>query len=130
MKLHFILAAIVLASITGSAQNTFTYDQIRTRNNDVQWDEPYYVGQRYAKLTSTTIDISAERKYHLDIISTTHLPDNGAIYLCKDENRNNVTIMKKSDDALIIYDRGQRYLIIFEQDVTTRRHSRAVAAAD
>ncbi|SCX82401.1 hypothetical protein [Flavobacterium caeni] len=112
-KLLFLLT--VLLSVQGFAQKkTFAYSQIQTRNDKQQWGDNKFVGTQLARFTDTQIDVKADKDYHLSIVSKTDLPDNGVIYLCKDEKSNQVTVMLIDNVKMYLYSQTKRFLINFD----------------
>jgi len=106
---------LVLFSLTGIAQNrTFAFSEFQSRNAKQEWCNTQRVGSQLARFTPTKIDVKADKDYHLNIVSKTDLPDNGAIYLCKDEKSNPVTVMLIDNVKMYIYSQSKRFLINFD----------------
>jgi len=116
MNLKSLLVfSLALFSLSVSAQNkTFAFSEIQSRNNLQQWGNSQNVGQRVARFTPTEINLNVDTNYHLNIISKTDLPDNGVIYLCKDEKANAVTVMLIDNIKMYLYSKTKRFLINFD----------------
>ena len=106
---------LVLFSLNSLAQNrTFAFSEIQSRNEKQEWGLSQRVGAQLARFTPTKIDVKADKDYHLNILKKTDLPNNGAIYLCKDEKANSVTIMLIDNVKMYIYSESKRFLINFD----------------
>ena len=66
-----------------------------------------------ANFSEKEIEVYIGHNYRLDIVKETHLPDDGVIYLCKDEQQHDVTVMLIGDDKMYLYDDQKRFLINF-----------------
>jgi|JI6StandDraft_1071083.scaffolds.fasta_scaffold15225_4 hypothetical protein len=114
-----IYCFILIASLSSSAQNrVFTYSQIQTRNDDQEWSAIKNVSEQSVSFTCDEINLKVDKNYHLNIISKTDLPNNGVIYLCKDEETNPVTVMLIDDSKMYLYSKSKRYLINFDDSKT------------
>jgi hypothetical protein len=114
-----IYCFILIASLSSSAQNrVFTYSQIQTRNDDQEWSAIKNVSEQSVSFTCDEINLKVDKNYHLNIISKTDLPNNGVIYLCKDEDTNPVTVMLIDDSKMYLYSKSKRYLINFDDSKT------------
>jgi hypothetical protein len=114
-----IYCFILIASLSSSAQNrVFTYSQIQTRNGDQEWSAIKNVSEQSVSFTCDEINLKVDKNYHLNIISKTDLPNNGVIYLCKDEDTNPVTVMLIDDSKMYLYSKSKRYLINFDDSKT------------
>ena len=110
-----IYCFILIASLSSSAQNrVFTYSQIQTRNGDQEWSAIKNVSEQSVSFTCDEINLKVDKNYHLNIISKTDLPNNGVIYLCKDEDTNPVTVMLIDDSKMYLYSKSKRYLKNYE----------------
>lgn len=110
-----LLTLLFFLSLTLSAQNkTFVFSEYQTRNEKQQWGNTQRVGAQLAQFTPTQINVKADKDYHLNIVSKTDLPDNGAIYLCEDEKSNPVTVMLIDNIKMYIYSTTKRYMINFD----------------
>ena len=110
---------IPIASLSSLAQNrVFTYSQIQTRNGDQEWSAIKNVSEQSVSFTCDEINLKVDKNYHLNIISKTDLPNNGVIYLCKDEETNPVTVMLIDDSKMYLYSKSKRYLINFDDSKT------------
>jgi len=114
-----IYCFILIASLSSLAQNrVFTYSQIQTRNDDQEWSAIKNVSEQSVSFTCDEINLKVDKNYHLNIISKTDLPNNGVIYLCKDEDTNPVTVMLIDDSKMYLYSKSKRYLINFDDSKT------------
>ena len=114
-----IYCFILIASLSSLAQNrVFTYSQIQTRNDDQEWSVIKNVSEQSVSFTCDEINLKVDKNYHLNIISKTDLPNNGVIYLCKDEETNPVTVMLIDDSKMYLYSKSKRYLINFDDSKT------------
>ncbi|HEX9979262.1 MAG TPA: hypothetical protein VGB50_01710 [Flavobacterium sp.] len=109
--LSLLMAFVALSAV--SQDKNFTFDEIQSRNASLEWESSQKVKQRTAHFTADEIVVDVDKSYRLDIVKETHLPDNGVIYLCKDEKRHDVTVMLISDDKMYLYDEEKRFLINF-----------------
>ena len=114
-----IYCFILIASLSSLAQDrVFTYSQIQTRNDDQEWSAIKNVSEQSVSFTCDEINLKVDKNYHLNIISKTDLPNNGVIYLCKDEETNPVTVMLIDDSKMYLYSKSKRYLINFDDSKT------------
>jgi len=105
---------IVLFSMTVTAQSkSYSFCEIQSRNNLQQWGKSESVGDRVAHFSPTEINLNIDKDYRLSILSKTTLPDNGVIYLCKDEKANPVTVMLFDNLKMYLYNKSKRFLINF-----------------
>ena len=103
---------IAFISVNLSAQKkVYTFSEFQSRNSLQQWDKCKKVEKQTASFTNDEINLFVDKNYHLKIVSKTLLPDNGIIYLCKDENLNNVTVMLLNDDKMFLYNNTKRFKI-------------------
>lgn len=116
MTLKKLLSLFILfPPLAALAQNrTFAFSEIQTRNDKQQWSNTQNVGSQLARFTPTQIDVKTDKDYHLNIVSKTDLPDNGVIYLCKDEKSNPVTVMLIDNAKMYLYSKTKRFLINFD----------------
>jgi hypothetical protein len=129
LRIFPALIAAVLAFTADARSQTYFYDQIQQRDSNHHWLEPVYIGNQKASITGSTIDLTAKERYRLSIISKTLLPGNGMIYLCKDSNLQDVTVMMMPDGKMIIYDATDRYLIDLQKPIV-QRSARGLADSD
>ena len=108
--LFFLLAAL-LSTSAFSQKKMYTYSEFQTRNSTQQWDNCKQIGEQIAVISAGEIQINVIKDYRLSIVSRTHLPENGVIFLCKDQLLNDVTVMLLNDDKMIVYDRADRFMI-------------------
>lgn len=106
---------LVLFTLSISAQNrTYAFSEIQTRDAKQQWGNSQKVGFQTAQFTPTQINLKADQPYHLDIVKKTDLPDGGAIYLCKDDKANEVTVTLIDNVKMFVYTKTKRLQINFE----------------
>lgn len=106
---------LVLFSISISAQSrSFAFSEIQTRDDKQQWGNSQNIGMQTARFTPTQISLKADKDYRLNIISKTDLPDRGAIYLCKDDKSNEVTVTLIDNIKMFVYTKTKRFLINFD----------------
>jgi len=112
-KILFPLLA-VLFTFTVSAQNKiYTFNEIQSRNSFQQWEKGENIGSRTVSFSPTEISLNIDTDYQLSIISKTELPNNGVIYLCKDQKSNPVTVMLFDNLKMYLYNKTKRFLINF-----------------
>ena len=105
----------MLFSLHLAAQKkTFAFSEIQSRNDRQEWNNSQNVGRRFASFSPTEINLNIDRDYRLQIVSKTDLPDNGVIYLCKDDLLNSVTVMLIDNIKMYVYSKTHRYLINFD----------------
>ncbi len=106
---------LMLFSLHLAAQKkTFAFSEIQSRNDRQEWNNSQNVGRRFASFSPTEINLNIDRDYRLQIVSKTDLPDNGVIYLCKDDLLNSVTVMLIDNIKMYVYSKTHRYLINFD----------------
>lgn len=115
MKFRILLPLfIVLFSTNLKAQSkSYSFCEIQSRNSLQQWEKIENVGNRIASFSPTEINLNIDKDYRLSILSKTTLPDNGVIYLCKDEKANPVTVMLFDNIKMYLYNKSKRFLINF-----------------
>jgi hypothetical protein len=99
------LFAALLTICVSAQTRTFSFTDVQSRNSLQQWEKLPGTTLRTAQFTPGKIDLKIDRNYHLKIVQTTHLPDKGAIYLCKDEQQHDITVMLVSDDRMFFVQR-------------------------
>jgi len=108
--LFFLFVAFI--SVDLSAQKkVYTFTEFQSRNSLQQWEKCQKVEKQAISFTSNVINLIIDKSYHLKIVSKTLLPDNGVIYLCKDESQNSITVMLLNDDKLFLYNNTKRFKI-------------------
>ncbi|RZJ28313.1 MAG: hypothetical protein EOO48_10110 [Flavobacterium sp.] len=118
MNCKFLLILPIAALFTHGAfgqAKVFRFNEIRCRTQTLEWDQPLCIEDRVVYIAEDSIDVSLDKYYHLTIISTTVLPNHGAIYLCKDELQNDVTVTLVDDNRMFIYDDTKRFQVNFTQ---------------
>jgi len=110
-KLLFFLLSALFTIASYSQKKMYTYNEFQTRNSNQEWDNCKQIGEQLAIVSATEIQVNIHKNYRLSIFSRTHLPENGTIFLCKDESNKDVTVMILNDDKMIVYDRADRFMI-------------------
>jgi hypothetical protein len=123
------LFAALLTICVSAQTRSFSFTDVQSRNSLQQWEKLPGTTLRTAQFTPEKIDLKIDRNYHLKIVQTTHLPDKGAIYLCKDEQQHDITVMLVSDDRMFLYNDKKRFLINF-RPATKPVADRSYADAD
>lgn len=116
MNMKAVSALFVLASFAAFSQpKVYMFDDVQRRNDKQQWDM-YLTGDEdcVAYFSEDEIAMNIDRLYHLTIITTTHLPDNGVVYLCKDEKQRDVTVTLIGNERMFFYAENKRFLINFK----------------
>lgn len=115
MRNKLLATLLILFSISVSAQNrSFAFSEIQTRDDKQQWGNSQNIGSQMVRFTPTQISLKADKDYRLNIISKTDLPDRGAIYLCKDDKANEVTVTLIDNIKMFVYTKTKRFLINFD----------------
>ncbi len=110
---------IVLISFCANAQRrVYSYNQIQSRNDIQEWGKCETITTQKAEFTANEINLNIDRNYHLTIVSKTDLPDNGIIYLCKDEKSNPITVMLFDNIKMYLYAKTKRFLINFQHSTS------------
>ena len=122
---------IALFAMNALSQNkVFSFSEIQSRNNKQQWDKCQSITERKVHFSPEKIDIMLDKNYQLKILTTTFLPDKGAIYLCCDEKQNKVTVMLINDDKMYLYNDTKRFLINFNHPIAMHSENNAFADVD
>lgn len=111
------LSTVFVLLISGgvfSQPKVFLYEEIQTRNKKQQWENTREIYTRAAWFYADSIEVMADRFYRLAIVTITKLPDDGFVFLCKDQNQNDITVTLIGDDRLFLYDGQKRLLINFK----------------
>ncbi len=124
-SLQIFLLVIPFCAI--SQKKVYSFNQFQSRNAIQEWGNMESICDRNAEFTEEKIDINIDQEYHLSIESKTDLPDNGIIYLCKDENLNTITVMLFGNSKMYLYYKQKRFLINFEE---TKQISSDIADTD
>jgi hypothetical protein len=99
-----------------SQPKAYSFQDIQCRDNKQQWQEFLKADEDcVAYFSEEEIALNIDRLYHLKITSTTHLPNGGVIYLCKDEKQQDMTITLIGDDRMFVYNKETRFQINFLQ---------------
>lgn len=101
---------MALLSLSMVAQTKmYSFCNVETRNSAREWEEARFIGYQTLTISKNSINLRLDRNYNLNIAQITYLPENGAIYLCTDDLKNNITLMVMSDYKVILYDEGKRF---------------------
>jgi len=92
---------------------TFSFCEIQSRNDLQQWGQIENTEMRTARFSEKEIFLNIDKDYHLNIISTTQLPNNGFIFLCKDDKLNPITVMLIDNLKMYLYNQSKRFMINF-----------------
>ena len=120
MRIHLFYSVLFLLTITSvfAQEKVYTFCHSQTRNKNQQWVNNQDTGEHTVSITQSEIELEvAHEKYNLKIVTMTHLPDKGVIYLCKDEKLQDVTIMLIADTRMFLYKDTKRFLINFSQPI-------------
>ena len=112
---NLLIIIILLPFCVFSQKKVYSFNQFQSRNAIQEWGNMESICDRKAEFTEEKIDINIDQEYHLSIESKTDLPDNGIIYLCKDENLNPITVMIFGNSKMYLYCKQKRFLINFEE---------------
>lgn len=112
-KSLLILLAVLFTVTTFGQTKVYQFNEIQCRNTQQKWDTPTKTEDRIVYISDDCIDLTLDKYYHLTIVTTTLLPDNGAIYLCKDHLQNQVTVTLVDDNKLFLYDSKNRFQVNF-----------------
>lgn len=130
IKPLFVLYAVLMTICSVAQKKEFSFTQFQIRNSAQQWEKPFRITPRTVRFSANDIDLKIDKQYHLHIVSTTYLPDNGVIYLCKDEKQKNVTVMLIADSKMFLYSDSKRFQIDFDQPVAITARENYYADAD
>jgi len=112
-RLPFSLFILLFTTALFAQDKVYTFNEIQSRNSLQQWEKGAIIGDRTVHFSPSEISVNIDKDYRLSIISKTSLPDNGVIYLCKDEKSNPVTVMLFDNLKMYLYNKTKRYLINF-----------------
>ena len=101
---------LVLASAYTAFSQTriFNYNEVSTRDGQSNWSPQKNTRLKTAFFSDDRIELSLDRKYDLNIVSTTHLPDKGVVYVCDDQQKSRVTVMLIGNAKMFVYDNRAR----------------------
>jgi hypothetical protein len=111
----FLAVLIILACAGATAQpKAYSFSDIQYRNHKQQWQEFLKADEDcVAYFSESEIALNIDQLYHLTIKSTTHLPNGGVIYLCKDDAQKDMTITLIGNERMFVYNKEKRFQIIF-----------------
>jgi hypothetical protein len=124
------LFAALFAMNALAQSKVFSFNEIQCRNNKQQWEKSQNIAERTVRISPEKIDVMLDKNYHLNVLTTTFLPDKGAIYLCCDEKQNKVTVMLINDDKMYLYNDTKRFLINFSHPIAMHSEKNAFADVD
>ncbi|MBF0695256.1 MAG: hypothetical protein IR153_09385 [Flavobacterium sp.] len=106
-------ALVYLVTAIGFAQDkTFTFNQTQIRISEAQWESQAEESERTVLFSNNKIGLQfRDEIFDLSIVSIRLLPENGAIYLCKDQFQKDITVMLITDQKMYVYNDRKRYLI-------------------
>lgn len=119
MNMKALLAMLIILTCPGAIAQpkAYSFADIQCRNHKQQWQEFLKADEDcVAYFSDEEIALNIDHLYHLKIRSTTHLPNGGIIYLCKDERQEDVTITLIGDERMFVYNAEKRFLINFVQN--------------
>ncbi len=111
MKSKLLLLLLAVSPLAKAQSRVFSFNEVSTRNVNSEWIPQSNSKVRTAQFTDDRIEVKLDRFYDLDIVSTTHLPDRGVVYVCRDQQKAPVTVMLISDQKMFVYDDRNRYLV-------------------
>ena len=112
-RLPLFLFILFFSATLFAQDKIYTFNEIQSRNSLQQWEKGEAIGNRTVHFSPSEISVNIDKDYHLSIISKTSLPDNGVIYLCKDDKSNPVTVMLFDNIKMYLYNKTKRFLINF-----------------
>jgi hypothetical protein len=116
MKASLAVLIILLCTSAIAQPKAYTFSEIQCRNHKQQWQEFLKADEDcVAYFSEQEIALNIDKLYHLSIKTTTHLPNKGTIYLCKDDNGHDVTITLIGNDRMFVYNNETRFLINFDR---------------
>ena len=119
MNIKALLGVLIMLIGTGATAQpkAYSFSDIQRRDQTQQWRE-YMKADKdcIAYFSDEKITLNIDHIYHLTVKTITHLPNGGVIYLCADEDENDVTITLIGDDRMFVYDGENRFLINFVQE--------------
>ena len=116
MNIKASLAMLIIFFCNGAVAQpkAYSFSEIQSRNNKQQWQEFLKADEDcVAYFSDDGIALNIDRLYHLKIKSMTHLPNKGVIYLCQDENLEDVTITLIGNERMFVYNDQVRLQINF-----------------
>lgn len=111
MKLKLLLFLLAVSPLAISQSRVYAFSEVSTRDGNSDWVPQANSKIRTAQFTDDHIELRLGRHYELDIISTTHLPDKGVVYVCNDQFKSRVTVMLIDETKMFVYDDNNRYLV-------------------
>ena len=115
---QFILFIVLISFCAHAQRRVYSYNQIQSRNDIQEWGKFQTITTQNAEFTASEINLNIDKNYHLTIVSKTDLPDNGIIYLCKDEKSNPITVMLFDNIKMYLYAKTKRFLINFQHNTS------------
>jgi hypothetical protein len=132
MSVKSLLALfITLFCLNTFAQSkVFCFNEIQCRNSKQEWEKSQKIDKRTVQISDKTIEVKLDKDYILSIVSSTLLPNEGVIYLCKDTQQNDVTVTLINDEKMFLYSKTNRYQITFNHPAGIQLGHSAFAEID
>jgi len=114
MTYRFLALLALLGGFTVSGQSRILdFSGFQRSGSDMKWQNERQLSPRKAVFTDSRIVLTLDRNYILDVDSKKNLPDGGIVYLCKDQQKRDVTITLIGRERLFLYSGNQRYQVTF-----------------
>ncbi|RZJ65809.1 MAG: hypothetical protein EOO50_12405 [Flavobacterium sp.] len=111
---HVLTLFAVFAAIAVEAQSKeLSFTGYKTGNSNLQWNKPQRVNLRKAYFSDEKIEFHIDRVYKLSVVKKTDLPNNGVVYICKDQMQQEVTVTLISNQRMFLYCEGKRFEVDF-----------------
>jgi len=124
MKAWLAVLLTFLCTGANAQPKAYSFSDVQCRDHKQQWQEFLKADEDcVAYFSDDEIALNIDKLYHLKITSTTHLPNKGVIYLCKDDNQQDVTITLIGDDRMFVYDNETRFMVNFIQTEIANAHN-------
>jgi hypothetical protein len=131
MKLVLPVLLAAFGALSACAQQkVFAFDHAEMRDTAGRWKPSASFKPRTVCFSFDKIDLKLDRHYQLRIVSTTHLPNNGVIYICKDQRQHEVTVTLIDREKMYVYDGDRRYLVPFAHHPLSPSVEKSYADAD
>jgi len=108
-KKWFIGIILMLFQIGFAQIKQYSFNEFNL-NNQIESNK---IEHRIATFSEQEINVITDKNFKLNIISSSHLPNKGTIYICNDEHNKKVTVMLIDAVRMYIYTEKNRYLIHF-----------------
>ena len=115
---HFIALFALLATIVASGQTKeYDFNGFQTSGANMRWAAVKRIAPAKAKFSDSKIVLMLDRKFALDVKSKTNLPDDGVVYLCKDQQSRDVTVTLIANERMFLYSGADRYQVTFNHPI-------------